>query len=93
MFRPTPTKLKRGCASFHHPLTIHGSFGNTSERPRRATVINVFRDGVVSASEKPLLEGLPAIPPGRPLCGRFFPLLFDPERAGVGDLAVARGLP
>jgi ectoine hydroxylase-related dioxygenase (phytanoyl-CoA dioxygenase family) len=86
MFQPMPTKLKRGYASFHHPLTIHGSFGNTSERPRRATVINVFRDGVASASEKPLLEGVPVIPPSQPLRGQFFPLLFDPERAGLSDL-------
>jgi ectoine hydroxylase-related dioxygenase (phytanoyl-CoA dioxygenase family) len=80
MFRPMPTKLKKGYASFHHPLTIHGSYGNTSDRPRRATVINVFRDGVTSASDKPLLKGVPAVPPGEPLSGQFFPLLFDPAR-------------
>jgi hypothetical protein len=77
-FRPLPTRLKKGCAAFHHPLTIHGSFGNTSDRPRRATVINVFRDGVTSASDKPLLKGVPVVPPGQPLQGQFFPLLFDP---------------
>jgi hypothetical protein len=77
MFRPVPTILKRGYASFHHPLTVHGSFANKSPRPRRATVINVFRDGVISVSDKPLLQGLPIIPPGQPLCGQFFPLLFD----------------
>ncbi len=80
MFRPMPTKLKKGYASFHHPLTIHGSYGNPSDRPRRATVINVFRDGVTSASDKPLLKGVPAVPPGEPLSGQFFPLLFDPAR-------------
>ena len=61
-------------------MTIHGSYGNTSDRPRRATVINVFRDGVTSASDKPLLKGLPAVPPGEPLSGQFFPLLLDPAR-------------
>ena len=85
-FRPTPTKLKRGYASFHHPLTIHGSFGNTSARPRRATVINVFRDGVASASDKPLLEGLPVIPAGQALSGQFFPLLFDPRQGRPSSL-------
>ena len=80
LFRPTPTKLKKGYASFHHPLTIHGSYGNTSDRPRRATVINVLRDGVTSASERPLLAGVPAVPPGEPLSGQFFPLLLDPAR-------------
>ena len=80
MFRPTPTKLKKGYASFHHPLTIHGSYGNASDRPRRATVINVLRDGVTSASDRPLLAGVPAVPPGEPLSGQFFPLLFDPAK-------------
>jgi hypothetical protein len=83
-FCPTPTKLKRGHASFHHPLTIHGSFGNTSARPRRATVINVFRDGVASASDEPLLKGVPVIPAGHAVSGQFFPLLFDPGQAGLG---------
>jgi len=82
-FQPVPTKLRRGYASFHHPLTIHGSFGNTSERPRRATVINVFRDGVRSDSDKPLLQGVPVIPAGEPVAGRFFPLLLDPAEVGL----------
>ena len=80
LFRPVPTKLRKGYASFHHPLTIHGSYGNSSDRPRRATVINVFRDGVTSASDAPLLKGVPAVPPGEPLSGQFFPLLLDAPR-------------
>lgn len=27
-FKPVPSGLKRGEASFHHPLTVHGSFAN-----------------------------------------------------------------
>ena len=46
--------------------------------PRRATVINVFRDGVRSNSDEPPLEGVPPIPKGEKLRGQFFPLLFDP---------------
>ena len=46
-------------------------------------MINVFRDGVTSASDKPLLKGVPVIPPGQPLSGQFFPLLFDPNQAGL----------
>jgi len=76
-FRPLPAVLKRGEASFHHPLTIHGSFENPSERPRRATVINAFRDGVRSDSDQPLLEGVPAIPKGQTMGGQFFPLLYE----------------
>jgi hypothetical protein len=59
---------------------VHGSSANVSDRPRRGTVINVVRDGVRSASDEPLLEGVPAVPAGAPLGGQFFPLLFDPGR-------------
>jgi ectoine hydroxylase-related dioxygenase (phytanoyl-CoA dioxygenase family) len=82
-FRPVPVPLKKGYASFHHPLTVHGSFDNRSDRPRRATVINVFRDGVVSQSDRSLLKGVPVIPPGEPVAGRFFPLLLDPADVGL----------
>jgi ectoine hydroxylase-related dioxygenase (phytanoyl-CoA dioxygenase family) len=77
-FKPVAIELKKGEASFHHPLMVHGSFENQTNRPRRATVINVFRDGVESASDQPLLEGVPAIPAGHKMQGQFFPLLFDP---------------
>jgi hypothetical protein len=77
MFEPVAIELKKGEASFHHPLMVHGSFENRSDSPRRAAVINVFRDGVCSASDAQLLEGVPPIPSGRKIDGRFFPLLFD----------------
>lgn len=77
-FLPVPIELKRGECSFHHPLLVHGSYENRSERSRRATVINVFRDGVRSASDEPMLAGVPAIPKGHKMEGAFFPLLFDP---------------
>jgi hypothetical protein len=78
-FLPVPIELKRGQCTFHHPLMVHGSFANRSERPRRATLINAFRDGVRSASDDPLLEGVPSIPSGARMEGQFFPLLFDPQ--------------
>lgn len=74
-FKFMPTELKAGEASFHHPLMVHGSFENRSDRPRRAVVINVFRDGVISDSDEPLLHGVPSIPIGEKIEGRFFPLL------------------
>lgn len=76
-FKPVAVELKAGEASFHHPRMIHGSYANSTARPRRATVVNVFRDGVRSNSDSPLLGGVPAIPKGRPVGGRFFPLLFS----------------
>jgi len=79
LFKPVPIELKPGEASFHHPLMVHGSYENRTREPRRATVINVFRDGVISASDQPPLEGVPAIAAGEKMDGRFFPLLYDPE--------------
>jgi hypothetical protein len=58
---------------------VHGSYENLSDSPRRGAVINVFRDGVCSASNNELLAGLPPIPVGEKIDGRFFPLLFDPN--------------
>lgn len=77
-FKPVPIELKKGEASFHHPLTVHGSFENFSDKPRRAVVINVIGDGVSSQTNKPLLEGVPPVPKGAKLRGQFFPLLFKP---------------
>jgi ectoine hydroxylase-related dioxygenase (phytanoyl-CoA dioxygenase family) len=74
---PVAIELKAGECSFHHPLMVHGSFENRTERPRRATVINAFRDGTKSDSDQPPLAGVPPIPPGQPMGGRFFPLLFE----------------
>ena len=55
---PVAIELEAGECSFHHPLMIHGSFENRTNGPRRATVINAFRDGVRSASDEPLLDGV-----------------------------------
>ncbi|WP_152053901.1 phytanoyl-CoA dioxygenase family protein [Tautonia marina] len=75
---PVAVELKAGEATFHHPLMVHGSFANRTDRPRRATVINVFRDGVRSDTNDVLLDGVPPIPQGAPMNGPFFPLLYDP---------------
>lgn len=82
-FKPVPIELKKGEATFHHPLMVHGSYENRTGRQRRATLINVFRDGVRSASNDPLLAGVPPIPAGEQMSGKFFPLLYGGE-AGNG---------
>jgi ectoine hydroxylase-related dioxygenase (phytanoyl-CoA dioxygenase family) len=82
-FKPVAVELRKGECSFHHPRMIHGSFANYSDRPRRGAVINVIRDGVMSNSNDPLLDGVPVIPKGERLGGRFFPLLFDPTPVGL----------
>ena len=78
-FQPVPIELKKGQCTFHHPLMVHGSYENRSARPRRATLINAFRDGVHTASDEPLLQGVPPIPKGHKVEGQFFPLLFEPS--------------
>jgi len=75
---PPPAPVRAGEAIFHHSLTLHGSGENKSSRPRRAFVINAFADGVMSDSDQPLLEGIPAVPRGNKMEGQYFPLLFDP---------------
>lgn len=81
-FKPVAIELKQGEASFHHPLMVHGSFENRTAQPRRAAVINVFADGVVSAANEPLLDGVPPIPAGQKIEGQFFPILFTPTLNG-----------
>ena len=78
-FKPVAVELKKGECSFHHPMMVHGSYANSSDRPRRAAVINVIRDGVASDSNEPLLDGVPVIPKRQKLSGQFFPMLFDPS--------------
>ena len=80
-FEPVAIELKKGYGAFHHPLTVHGSYANRTDRPRRAMVLNAFRDGVASATDEPLLEGVPVIGDGERMGGTFFPLLFDPANA------------
>jgi ectoine hydroxylase-related dioxygenase (phytanoyl-CoA dioxygenase family) len=75
---PQYAELKAGEAVFHHPLTLHGSGENRSNTPRRAFVINVFADGVVSDTNDPLLEGVPVVHAGEKIQGPFFPLLYSP---------------
>lgn len=79
-FRPVAIELKKGEAAFHHPLMIHGSYENRTDRQRRATVVNAFRDGIISNTNTPLLKGVPVVGKGQKVEGQFFPLLFDPAR-------------
>lgn len=76
---PQYAEVKAGEAIFHHPLTLHGSGENKSNRPRRAFVINVFADGVNSDSDDSLLTGVPPVAKGSKMQGQFFPLLYNPQ--------------
>lgn len=84
-----PVVLEKGECTFHHPLMMHGSYENQSDRPRRATVINILGDGVTSnweGAHSPGTENFPMLPKGEPMAGQFYPLLFEAEKA-LGELA------
>ena len=71
-------EMPAGYGSFHHPLMMHGSYENRSDRSRRAFVLNVFADGTMSDANEPMMEGIPIIPKGNRMDGKFFPLLYTP---------------
>ena len=76
-----PIVLKKGEATFHHPLMMHGSYKNQSDQQRRATVINVLADGVTSnfeGEDSPGTTNFPMLPKGQKMEGDFYPVLFDP---------------
>ncbi|XP_033641642.1 phytanoyl-CoA dioxygenase, peroxisomal-like [Asterias rubens] len=77
-FKPVHANLKKGEASIHHPLTVHGSWANRSEFSRRACVVNYIADGVCSNSEEPLLQGTTKFKKGDKMEGQFHPLVYDP---------------
>lgn len=76
--KPVPMVLKKGHACFHHPLMLHGSFENKSQRSRRAMVLNVFADGTKSNTDDVMLRGTDIkVQKGKVLDNRYFPLLYQ----------------
>jgi len=77
-------ELPRGYASFHHPLTMHGSYANYSERPRRAIVLNAMdhrtMGNTANYERLEALHSFPAMEQDRVLDSQFFPLLFDGDK-------------
>jgi ectoine hydroxylase-related dioxygenase (phytanoyl-CoA dioxygenase family) len=88
--KKVPVEMKAGEASFHHPLLMHGSYKNNSERGRRSTIINVFADGVVSnrkddGSNAPGADNYPRIDKGEKMGGAYYPLLMKAQES-LGEL-------
>lgn len=93
-FTPVAAEVKRGSVLFHHPLMIHGSLPNTSDRHRRGTTIHAMADGTRAVADLPEVDGVPGWllggdgpfypisqnPDGSLLGGRYFPLLKETSR-------------
>lgn len=79
-FKPVPIEMKKGYGTFHHPLLVHGSYENFSDRPRRAFVLNTFADGVKSNTDNEILTGVPVIGKDKKMEGKFFPVIFDVKK-------------
>ncbi len=79
---PVAIEMPKGHVSFHHPLMVHGSYANKTDRPRRAVVLNYFKDGTRSDTDETLLDGVPVIHQGELMQGRFFPVVFDVTKDG-----------
>ncbi|XP_062500241.1 phytanoyl-CoA dioxygenase domain-containing protein 1 homolog [Corticium candelabrum] len=84
-FKPVPALLKKGEASFHHPLMVHGSFSNQTDKPRRAAVVNYIADGVYSDSDDPILAGTPLVKKGEKMGGQFYPLVYETRYCQEGS--------
>lgn len=77
-FKPEPLELKAGECSIHHCMTLHGSYGNQSDIPRRGVVLNYMHPETRSADGKhPLLLHTPPIPEGEIIEGDDFPIVYE----------------
>lgn len=78
--------------SFYHPLTMHGSYENVSDRSRRAIVLNAMSSdtlGNTAGYERlDALKDFPAMDQDKVLDSNFFPLLFDGDKelAALGNV-------
>jgi ectoine hydroxylase-related dioxygenase (phytanoyl-CoA dioxygenase family) len=86
--RRLPNELLKGYASFHHPLMMHGSYENRSERSRRAVVINAMSShtlgNTAGYARLEALKTFPAMPQDEMLNGPCFPMLFDGDKELLG---------
>ncbi|GMW00444.1 MAG: hypothetical protein AMXMBFR84_15810 [Candidatus Hydrogenedentota bacterium] len=80
-FSEVPMELKAGECSIHHSMTLHGSYGNGSDRPRRGVVLNYMHPETRSADgTRPLLVHTKPIPEGEVIEGENFPIVYDEEK-------------
>lgn len=83
-----PNELPKGYASFHHPLMMHGSYENRSDRSRRAVVINAMSaqtlGNTAGYARMDALKTFPEMPQDQVLNGSCFPLLFEGDKELLG---------
>lgn len=80
-FKPMALEQACGTCSFHHDHTVHGSYPNSSDRPRRAIVLNYMADGTLSAAKDGvLMPNFSPIPAGQKIEGDWFPLAVDLDK-------------
>eukprot|EP00931_Biecheleriopsis_adriatica_P089621 TRINITY_DN63716_c0_g1_i1.p1 TRINITY_DN63716_c0_g1~~TRINITY_DN63716_c0_g1_i1.p1 ORF type:complete len:366 (+),score=39.73 TRINITY_DN63716_c0_g1_i1:194-1291(+) len=73
----TPAVMPKGYATFHHPLLLHGSYGNTSAQARRGLAIHIMADGVLSNRGNRDMGKFPAPPTGEVMDGLCYPSLIS----------------
>jgi hypothetical protein len=76
-FKPVPMIVKAGECTFHHSHTMHGSYGNRTDRPRRTVALNFMHPETRCADGRnPLLYGVPIVPEGEVIAGDYFPVVL-----------------
>lgn len=83
--KKTAIEMPKGYASFHHPQMMHGSYSNSSDRSRRAVVLNSMGPNTVSNianfERMDLLKDFPSMGEhGQVLDNKCFPLLFNADK-------------
>ena len=77
-WNPVPVPVRAGQATIHHSHVLHGSAANTSDRWRRACVLNYMGASVrVADGSEPLLKGVPRLPTGALVDGPDFPIVWE----------------
>ena len=76
-WQPVAAPVRAGHATIHHSHTLHGSYGNRTDRWRRAVVLNFMGPEVrVADGSAPLLRGVPLLPVGGVVTGEHFPIVL-----------------
>jgi hypothetical protein len=75
-FHDLPMEVAAGECLFHDAHTMHGSYGNASDRPRRGLALNFMKPDTRCADGRaPLLAGVPLVPEGAIVEGDHFPIV------------------